>query len=123
MTELAVERRGKVVKRDRVPTDIRSLRAALALISGTKIMIIEECPMSGWLYRNLRLYVETFVVCDPRRNRAIYDDGDKTDAIDAADLAALYRGGYVREVYHTDDEGRLALFARSITLTTKADWP
>ena len=65
--------------------------------------------MSGWLYRNLRSDVETFVVCDPRRNRAIYDDGDKTDPIDAAELAALYRGGYIREVYHTQDEGRLAL--------------
>ena len=109
MTELAVERQGKIQERDRVPTDIRSLRSFLASISGRKVMIIEECPMSGWLYRNLRSYVEMFVVCDPRRNRAVYDDGDKTDPIDAAELAALYRGGYVREVYHTDDEGRLAL--------------
>jgi transposase len=109
MTELAVERRGKVEQRDRVPTDIRSLRSFLGSISGTKVMVIEEGPMSGWLYRNLRSYVETFVVCDPRRNKAVYADGDKTDPIDAAALAALYRGGYIREVYHTDDEGRLAL--------------
>lgn len=109
MTELAVEQRGKIVQRDRVLTDVKSLRTFLASVSGRKVMIIEECPMSGWLYRNLRTYVEKFVVCDPRRNKVIYDDGDKTDAIDATELAALYRGGYIREVYHTDDEGRLAL--------------
>jgi transposase len=72
-------------------------------------MVIEEGPMSGWLYRNLRREVDQFVVSDPRRNKAIYDDGDKTDPLDAAALAALQRGGYTREVYHTQDEDRLAL--------------
>ncbi len=63
MTELAVEQRGKIVQRDRVLTDVKSLRTFLASVSGRKVMIIEECPMSGWLYRNLRTYVEKFVVC------------------------------------------------------------
>ena len=109
MTEIAVQRSKKVVIRDRVCTDIKSLREFLTTISGRKIMVIEEGPMSGWLYRNLRSDVDRFVVCDPRRNRAIYDDGDKTDPIDAADLASLCRGGYIREVYHTVDKDRLAL--------------
>ena len=109
MTELAIERKKAIVQRDRIPTDIRSLRSFLASVPGRKIMIIEECPMSGWLYRNLHSYVEKFVVCDPRRNKAVYADGDKTDPIDAAALAELCRGRYIREVYHTDDEGRLAL--------------
>ena len=109
MTELAVERKGKIVTRDRLPTDIRSLRQFLGSIPGRKVMVIEEGPMSGWLYRNLRSNVDQFVVCDPRRNKAIYDDGDKADPIDAAELAALQRGGYTREVYHTADEERLAL--------------
>lgn len=109
MTELAVERNGKVVRRDRVSTDIASLREFLGGVSGPKVMVIEEGPMSGWLYRNLRGDVDQFVVCDPRRNRAIYADGDKTDPLDAGGLAALQRGGYTREVYHTQDEDRLAL--------------
>jgi transposase len=109
MTELAVERNGKVVRRDRVPTGIVALREFLGTIGGSKVMVIEEGPMSGWLYRNLRLAVDRLVVCDPRRNKAVYDDGDKSDPLDAGALAALERGGYTREVYHTQDEDRLAL--------------
>jgi len=109
MTELAVERNGKIVTRDRVPTDIRSLRDFLVTVSGVKVMVIEEGPMSGWLYRSLRSEVDRFVVCDPRRNQAIYGDGDKADPIDAGDLASLCRGEHIREVYHTIDEDRLAL--------------
>jgi len=109
MTELAVECGKQIVMRDRVPTDIRSLRAFLGGIEGQKVMVIEEGSLAGWLYRNLRSHVDRFVVCDPRRNRLVYDDGDKTDPLDAADLAALCRSGHIREVYHTVDEERLAL--------------
>ena len=109
MTALAVERNGEIVRRDRVPTDIVSLRDFIGTVRGSKVMVIEEGPMSGWLYRNLRTAVDAFVVCDPRRNKAIYADGDKTDPLDAGGLAALQRGGYTREVYHTQDEDRLAL--------------
>jgi len=109
MTELAVQRGEKIVMRDRVPTDIRSLREFLEGVGGRKVMVIEECSLAGWLYRNLRAHVDRFVVCDPRRNRSVYDDGDKTDPLDAAELAGLCRSGHIREVYHTLDEGRLAL--------------
>jgi transposase len=109
MTELAVQRGQRIVMKDRVLTDIPSLREFLGRVPGRKVMVIEEGPLAGWLYRNLRLHVDQFVVSDPRRNRAIYDDGDKTDPLDAAELAALCRSGHVREVYHTIDEGRLAL--------------
>ena len=109
MTELVVQRGQDVVMRDRVPTDIRSLRNFLENVPRRKVMLIEECGLAGWLYRNLCPHVDRFIVTDPRRNRAVYDDGDKTDPLDALELAALGRGGYVREVYHTLDEGRLSL--------------
>lgn len=109
MTEFAVEKNGKITDRDRVPTDIRSMSNFLSSISGRKIMTVEEGPMAGWLYRNLKSKVDNFIVCDPRRNKLICCDGDKDDAIDARTLAMLLRGGFLREVYHTDDEKRLAL--------------
>jgi len=109
MTEIAIEKSGKIIARDRVPTNIKSLRKCLSSISGKKAMVVEEGPMAGWLYRNLKSDVDRFVVCDPRRNKLISSDGEKTDAIDAGDLAALLRGGYLREIYHTEDENRLAL--------------
>ena len=48
MTELAVERKGKIIARDRVPTDIKSLSNFLDSISGKKEMVVEEGPMAGW---------------------------------------------------------------------------
>jgi transposase len=108
MTELAVERDGHIVMRDRVPTDIRSLGRFLRSVSGRKIMVIEEGTMAGWLYRNLKSKVDEFIVCDPRRNKIISSDGDKDDKVDAADLARLLRGGYIRRIYHSADEDRVA---------------
>ena len=109
MAELAVERNGKIVVRDRVPTDIRSTGRFLNSITCKKVMVIEEGTMAGWLYRNLKTKVDEFIVCDPRRNKFISCDGDNDDTIDAGDLAVLLRGGYLREIYHAEDEDRRAL--------------
>jgi len=78
-------------------------------------MVIEEGPMAGWLYRNLKDDVDKLVVCDPRRNKLIGGDGEKTDPIDAQNLAMLLRGGYLREVYHTQDQQRVA-FKETVAL-------
>jgi len=107
--ELAVEHGGRIVRRERVPTSILALRRFLAEVPGHKEMTIEEGILAGWLYRNLRGDVDRLVVCDPRRNKLITHDGQKSDPIDAGKLAALLRGGYLREVYHATDERRVAL--------------
>jgi hypothetical protein len=79
-------------------------------LGGTQHLALEEGPLAGWLYRNLVDQVETLVVCNPRRNKLIAeDDGDKDDPIDAAKLAALRRGGYLRAVYHSREEDRVRL--------------
>lgn len=109
MTELAIERRGRIVDRTRVFTGIASIREVLGSIGGRKEMAIEEGPLSHWLWRNLRDHVDRLVICDPRRNAYIAKDGDKDDPIDAAKLAELLRGDYVREVYHSEDEQRVQL--------------
>ena len=106
-TDLAVERNARIVARYTVPTNIPSLRAVLSQIANPKVLAIEEGCMSGWLYRNLRENVDQMIVCDPRRNLYIAQDGDKDDPIDSAKLAELARGGYLREVYHTFDEDRV----------------
>lgn len=109
MTELAFEIRPGEVMRQRVPTTVRALRQALGEVGGTKKLTFEEGPMAQWLYRNLKADVDELTVCDPRRNRLISDDGDKADPIDAAKLAELYRGRFLRRVYHSDDEQRVLL--------------
>jgi len=65
--------------------------------------------MAGWLYRNLNKKVDKLIVCDPRRNKLIGCDGDNDDKIDAAKLALLLWGGYLRAVYHSEDDDRAEL--------------
>jgi transposase len=65
--------------------------------------------MSGWLYRNLSKQVDDFISSDPRRNKLIASDGDKDDKIDAAKLASLLRGGFLRTIHQSEDAGRAEL--------------
>ncbi len=108
-TELAVEKRKKIVARYSVPTTVPAIANVLDSLQGKKYLATEEGPMAGWLYRNLNKKVDKFIVSDPRRNKLICSDGDKDDRIDAAKLASLLRGGYLRAVYHSDDDQRAEL--------------
>ena len=105
-TELAVDRNGIIINRFSVPTTIPAIREVLLKVQRPRVFVIEEGCMSGWLFRNLRDQVDQMIVCDPRRNHYIAKDGDKDDPIDAAKLAELARGGFLREVYHSTDEDR-----------------
>lgn len=109
ITELAIEKRGKIVARYRVPTSIPAMANVLDSFQGKKHFAIEEGPMSGWLYRNLNKRVDAFISSDPRRNKLIASDGDKDDKIDASKLASLLRGGFLREIHQSDDAGRAEL--------------
>jgi transposase len=108
-TELAIERNKKIVQRYNLPTSIAALSNALDSLKGKKHLAIEEGPMAGWLYRNLSKKVDELIICDPRRNKLIDSDGDKDDKIDAAKLACLLRGNFLRPVYHSDDQSRAEL--------------
>jgi transposase len=108
MTELAVDN-GREVRRYRVPTTIPALKEVLESIGGCKRLTFEEGPMAHWPYRNLKDNVTELIVCDPRRNRLIADDGDKTDPIDAGKLAELLRGRHLRAVYHGDNDRQVLL--------------
>jgi transposase len=108
-TELAIERNKKIVQRYKLPTSIASLSNVLDSLKGKKHLAIEESPIAGWLYRNLSKKVDELIICDPRRNKLIDSDGDKDDKIDAAKLAALLRGNYLRPIYHSEDASRIEL--------------
>jgi transposase len=108
-TVLAVRRGRKIVAEYRVPTTIPALVAVLEKIGNPKHLTIEEGPMADWLYRQLRGHVTEMTVCDPRRNRLIVGDGDKTNPVDAGKLAELQQGGHVRGVYHGASQRRTEL--------------
>ena len=107
--EIAIMNRKRIVQRYSVPTNISAVSEVLDSMNGKKYMAIEEGPMSGWLYRNLHKEVDRFIVADPRRNKLISSDGDHDDKIDSAKLAVLLAGGYLREVYHSEDERQVEL--------------
>ena len=107
--EMAILHRKKIVQRYSVPANITAVTQVLDALKGKKHMAIEEGPMSGWLYRSLRRTVDRFVVADPRLNKWISSDGDHDDKMDSAKLAMLLAGGYLREVYHSEDDQRVEL--------------
>jgi transposase len=108
-TELAVEQQGRIVQRHSVATTVQAIRQVLEKLDGRRHLVMEEGPLAGWLYRHLVDHVDSLVVCDPRRNKSIACDGDKDDRIDAAKLAALRRGNYVRAVHHSRDDRMVRL--------------
>ena len=105
--ELAIMNRKRIVQRYSVPTNISAVCEVLDSLKGKKYMAIEEGPMAGWLYRNLQGKVDRFISSDPRRNKLISSDGDHDDKIDSGKLSMLLEGGYLREVYHSTDEGQI----------------
>ena len=109
-SELAVlDAKGQLVRRGRCATGISALLAELEKVAHPRCLVIEEGPLADWLWRNLRSHVEEMVVCNPRRNRLIAQEGDKDDPLDAQKLAELYRGGYVKAVHHGDCTERASL--------------
>jgi len=108
ITELAVVG-GRAIRYFTVPTAIPPLLEVLKTVVGRKVLVIEEGPMADWLCRGLRPAVDEMVVCDPRRNKLICQDGDKTNRIDARKLGELSRAGMLRAVHHSDSQDRVCL--------------
>lgn len=85
-----------------VPSDIEELKVYLKSLSGSKILTIEECGVSHWLYTELKDHVDRIIICDPYRN-ALLKEGPKTDKIDASKLVRLLKAGLLKEVFHSND--------------------
>src|SRR3989304_6944786 len=108
-TEIAIRYKGQIRQRFSLPTSIPAITTAIESINGKKFMAVEEGPMAGWLYRNLLKKVDKFIVAEPRRNKLISSDGDHDDPIDAAKLAMLLEGGFLKPVYHSSQQDRAIL--------------
>jgi transposase len=100
---------GRQTKRLHCETRIPALIEVLQGVPRPRRLTFEEGPLADWLYRNLKPYVDELVVCEPRRNRLISEEGEKDDPLDAGKLAQLYRGGYLKEVHHPESLERSIL--------------
>jgi transposase len=110
-----VDASGREVSRQRCATTIPALVELVESVPRPRRLVIEEGPLADWLWRNLRSHVDEMIVCDPRRNRLIAEDGDKDDPIDAPKLAQLLRGGFVKPVHHPETLAR-AVFKQHVLL-------
>jgi transposase len=91
--------RGRVVRREVVPTSAATILDFVKSAGGTIHITFEEGTLSQWLYDQLAPHVARVVVCDPRHNRLL-GAGNKSDRIDADKLSDLLRLGALRPVYH-----------------------
>jgi transposase len=102
---------GAVLLHRDVPTEPGYLIAALKAVPGPKGVALEESTMADWAVRVIRPFAEEVIVCDPRRNHLITEDGDKTDHIDPGKLITLYRVGTLRPVHHPERQSMMDLRA------------
>jgi hypothetical protein len=102
-----VDERGVLVSQRSVKTGAKNLIEAVCKVKDTRIVIVEESTLAGWLQRTLGPYADHVSVVDPKRNALISRSENKSDRSDAHRLAWLYRGGYTRAVHHTEDMGFL----------------
>lgn len=86
-----------------IETSEVSLITAVQNISGPKTLVVEESPLAYWIRRTLKPYVNKLIVSEPRENAWISKAEDKNDSNDTIRLAKLLKGGFIKEVYHTDD--------------------
>jgi transposase len=114
-TAAVVNSVGDVVKRDRCGTTVPALLEVIEAVPRPRALVIEEGPMAGWLWRELRAAVDRMVVSQPRRNRLISAEGDKDDPIDAEKLAQLLRGGFLKEVHQVESLER-AVFKQQVAV-------
>jgi transposase len=91
---------GRVLCHRDVPTEPDPLITFTKAQPGPRGMAIEEGSMADWAMRVVQPYVDEVIICDPRRNRLVSEDGDKTDEVDPGKLIALYRAGMLRRVHH-----------------------
>jgi transposase len=107
--------RGRLTRRQQCGTTISELREMIEAVPRRRWLCFEEGPLADWLFRSLSPIVEGVTVCEPRRNHLIAKDSDKDDPIDAAKLAQLFRGGYLKAVHHSPSPER-ALFKQHVGL-------
>lgn len=101
-----MDSRGKLVMESIVETKAATILEFFAGLRGTLLVTFEEGTWAAWLYDLLRPHVSKVVVCNPRKN-ALLKHGNKSDRIDAWNLADLLRLNRLEAVYHGETSVRM----------------
>jgi len=97
-TFCVVDAHGTELDMTTIATNGRLLVEYIESLGGTIVIAFEECDLSIWLFELFKNHVHQIVVCNPAAN-AEYKK-NKTDKLDARNLAKLLRGGFLRPVFH-----------------------
>jgi transposase len=89
---------GQEIMRTVVQTKSDTILAVVKALNGEVRVTFEEGISSAWLYDLLTPHVREVLVCNPRKNKRTSSD-NKSDDIDAADLAERMRLGALKKVY------------------------
>jgi len=104
-TYVVLDERGREVMKGVVETTGESLLSLVKGMSGAVQLTFEESTHAAWLYELLRPHVAKLVVCNPRKN--VRQSENKSDGVDAHQLARWLRSGDLSPVYHGDDGTRV----------------
>lgn len=90
---------GQVVSEAIIETKTEAVRDFIQSLRGALRVTFEEGTQAAWLYDLISPLVEAVIVCNPRHNKLLHS-GNKSDRMDARQLAELLRHGSLRAVYH-----------------------
>ncbi len=96
---------GKLVMECVIATQAATILEFLSGLRGSLHLTLEEGTWAAWLYDLLRPHVAQLVVCNPRQN-ALLKEGNKSDRVDARELAERLRAGLLSPVYHGENRVR-----------------
>lgn len=102
--ELAViDPNGNLISNLSFHTTAYNLIEAVRKVRDEKLFTVEESTLASWIKRVLSPYVNELIISDPKHNKWIASSQLKNDKVDAVRLAQLLRGGYIKPVYHPED--------------------
>jgi len=114
-----MDSQGKLIMESILETKASTILEFLAGLRGTLSLTFEEGTWAAWLYDLLKPHVAKLVVCNPRKN-ALLKQGNKSDKIDARQLADRLRLNDLKSVYHGETGVRmLRELARSYLTVVK----
>lgn len=79
----------------------------------SRILAIEEGPLTYWIAQTLKPYVKEIIIADPRENALISRNARKNDKLDVRNLCRLLRLGELKRVYHPENDER-AVFKAAV---------
>jgi transposase len=90
---------GKVIMESILETQASTILEFLGGLRGALSVTFEEGTWAAWLYDLLKPHVAHVLACNPRKN-AVLNQGNRSDKIDARELANRLRLNDLHPVYH-----------------------